>query len=100
MKTLKLISLTAIIFIICIAVFGFQQVGEQKPDKQQRIEANRDFNKKYDNKWIIQINEITGTPSIMRGDKITKYNGKPEQIAKEFLTEEKKCLALKTLKQM
>ena len=83
-----------ILIISIFAVLGFQQIIEQKPDKEQRIEASKLFNQKYDGKFEIQMNSTTGTPSSIFRYKITKYSGTPEQIAKAFLNEEKTMLGI------
>jgi Zn-dependent metalloprotease len=95
MNTNKKIFLATLLVVSLLVVFGFKQIVEQKPDKEKRIEAGQLFNQKYENKFIIRLNDITGTPATIRGHRITKYSGTPEQIARAFLNEEKVMLGIK-----
>jgi len=97
MKTPEKILISTLLVVFIFSVFASTLNAQEKSDKEKRWEAAQLFNQKYGNKWYIRWNYVTGTPSIMMGDKITKYSGTPEQIAKAFLTEEKKMFGIENV---
>lgn len=80
----------AVLFLLIISL-GFIQEPVSKGDRKAAMES---FKQKYGNRWDVEWDYKTGTPSNIIGHRITKYGGTPEQIAMAFFSEEKRMLGI------
>lgn len=94
MRSRRLIYVTIMTASIAALMLGFAFQAQENPGKKVRKEAMQNFKQKTGNKWRVRWNDKTGTPFTFLGDKITKYSGSPEQIARSFLNEEKLMLGI------
>ena len=93
---MKLITNLLVCTVLCTAVlflagFMFQQI----PDKEERIQAINDFRRQFGDEMKVRVRPETSIPASIHGQRITKYQGTPEQIARALLTDEKTMFGIR-----
>ncbi|MFC1555162.1 T9SS type A sorting domain-containing protein [candidate division KSB1 bacterium] len=89
-----------VLFVGVAVLFSFtvfSQVNEEKPVIKDSREALEEFLKNNDYEFRVRWDKKKDVPKSILGSKITKYSGTPENIARDFLKDEKVLLGIKNV---
>ena len=93
MKRINILLLCTFLCPAVLSLSGF--MIQQIPDKEERISAINDFRQQFGDEMKVRVRPETGIPASIHGQRITKYRGTPEQIARAFITEEKTMFGIR-----
>ncbi len=89
---LKSIALLSYFIFLLLTTINFTYA--QRRMKPERFSAWEDFKNNNGNNWKVKWNNKTGGATVIRGNANKCYNGQPEQVARQFLEDNRNIFGM------